>query len=438
VVYSLRLAYLRRVDDACGPRIITFPDSRGTGGKHSPSAFVTAQGRQSFHQAATFASSHPFGGAVHDPSTHEQAKHRRRERDPLGGEAAGDALLGDDSHVVIGGLNDPGYFPEIDAAYSPEITAPLSDFASRDEAGPSTGKRRPNGLGYTQTIYGPERSAVLGMRVSGKRESGNTRNSIRSRHQINQPVDIIEESTDAQDEREAELDSPEPPTVKVPENERTEATQTGWRAARQERLRKMAATAAAEQAAATGRAADAVSSAKDDQITQISEDLRSSSRATYESPPPVEKPARPARRPFLDNSDSQVPKSASSSSISLLRPSRRPGSGSSNSIPSSGGASVSLGTGSSSPDVGGQRGPPLLSSSGEHTRVAESTGTRSRSASEGASTMPASIGCSQPGFGSLEEVDSSILNHSQNFRVSHQRGEGPRLTSEGESDAETR
>ncbi|PWN49987.1 hypothetical protein IE53DRAFT_362725 [Violaceomyces palustris] len=137
IIHSLRLAYLRRIDDHLGPRVITFP----------------------------------FNSSDSKPST------------SLNRQVAGPShqVYGIDSHVVVAGLTDPSLHPEIDSVHSPKplggsdsfglsTPGPSRNVHHQDDASSSFANAKVgSGLRYTQTIYGPGRTGALGMRVSGRR-----------------------------------------------------------------------------------------------------------------------------------------------------------------------------------------------------------------------------------------------------------------------------
>ncbi|PWN44559.1 hypothetical protein IE81DRAFT_10662 [Ceraceosorus guamensis] len=153
VIHTLRLAYLRRIDDSVGPRVITFPAIR-----HDVGSSGHANGRE--HASARMGD---FDDAL---------------------DAEGNGQLDDfdhhpDSHVMIAGLSDANFNPELRAVCSPKprpeslirpgfMPVPPAEMVETASKGPRA-SRVGNGLRYTQTIYGPGRTGALGMRVSGKR-----------------------------------------------------------------------------------------------------------------------------------------------------------------------------------------------------------------------------------------------------------------------------
>lgn len=175
-IHALRLAYLRRIDDHAGPRVITLPSishlnvrSGSSSGRDADSGLV-----DSFADVAEedTRSSSPSGG-----------------RAAMGGamsSSSGLSPLPTNSHVFIAGLNDARYQPELATLYSPKLNsflAPRQDSRVVDLFGGLTGSSRQGaqhdsgagrgnqlaGLNYTTTILGPGRSGALGMRVSGRR-----------------------------------------------------------------------------------------------------------------------------------------------------------------------------------------------------------------------------------------------------------------------------
>ncbi|PWZ00991.1 hypothetical protein BCV70DRAFT_159603 [Testicularia cyperi] len=167
IIHSLRLAYLRRIDDHHGPRVITFPsvvaEHRPGGGVGPADGGVIESHFSTPDSLPSFASRTPASSALYN-------------------------AYGTDSHVVIAGLTDPKRNPELASVYSPVPSAsdlgPYGGFDARgaresrrssvnDETCQGDGRRRAGnaGLRHTQTIYGPGRSGALGMRVNGRRAS---------------------------------------------------------------------------------------------------------------------------------------------------------------------------------------------------------------------------------------------------------------------------
>lgn len=172
-IYTLRLAYLRKIDDHAGPRVITFPSisnlllqDQGAKSKtiKSSSSDVLAE-----NEIDKLITSSPGGGAGLDNSIWTP--------------------LPPDSHVVIAGLNDARYQPELATLYSPKLKesfASLQDnrvdlfggsgkgssrsLSQSDYNAEVSGKGKSSGgLKYTSTIFGPGRTGALGMRVNGRR-----------------------------------------------------------------------------------------------------------------------------------------------------------------------------------------------------------------------------------------------------------------------------
>ena len=175
-IHALRLAYLRRIDDHAGPRVITLPSI----------SHLNVRSGNSSSRDADSGLVDSFADVVVEEDT--------RSSSPSGGRAAmGGAMssssglspLPTNSHVFIAGLNDARYQPELTTLYSPKLNnflAPRQD-SRVDLFGGLTGSSRPGaqhgsgagrgsqpaGLNYTTTILGPGRSGALGMRVSGRR-----------------------------------------------------------------------------------------------------------------------------------------------------------------------------------------------------------------------------------------------------------------------------
>ncbi len=180
LIHSLRLAYLKRIDDHYGPRVITFPSIAQS--KQDPTASTSTQAddRPSLSNSS---SSNSFFASSSTPVSREDVPSHAIASLSLYNPF--DA----DSYVAIAGLNDPARHPELSTIHSPVPTAgdvgPFGGFGRKggrsgqqreSEAGErsSTGLedgRKPDGLSYAQTIYGPGRSGALGMRVNGRRAS---------------------------------------------------------------------------------------------------------------------------------------------------------------------------------------------------------------------------------------------------------------------------
>ena len=180
LIQSLRLAYLKRIDDRYGPRVITFPgiasgrqdaSTSSAPPLDAPTSMSTSSSSTSF-----FASS---STAVAKDGVPNRAFASLAYHNPYSA----------DSHVVIAGLTDPSRHPELATVYSPVPTVGESNLfgglgrkgarnAHALNADTLEGRsdadavgRGPGGLSYTQTIYGPGRSGALGMRVNGRRAS---------------------------------------------------------------------------------------------------------------------------------------------------------------------------------------------------------------------------------------------------------------------------
>lgn len=177
LIHSLRLAYLKRIDDHYGPRIITFPSVAS--GKQDSAGLVDAA-----PSLSTSSSSTSFFASSSTAAAHrDDVAHRATAQLPHYN------AFSADSHVVVAGLTDASRHPELTTVYSPVLTAGQSGlfggFASKGGRGRhipdvevSEGRsdsadegRRPSDLSYTQTIYGPGRSGAFGMRVNGRRAS---------------------------------------------------------------------------------------------------------------------------------------------------------------------------------------------------------------------------------------------------------------------------
>ncbi|PWO00126.1 hypothetical protein FA09DRAFT_345243 [Tilletiopsis washingtonensis] len=147
VIHSLRLAYLRHIDDVAGPRILSFPSIA-----HLDAPITGAEG--ALDEASSSSPSRRSGG----------------------GHAEAAPLPAHDSHVVVAGLTSARCHPELRAVHSPKLrgaslSSGASNAASASSAQPASGPapRVGAGLKYTNTIYGAGRSGALGMRVSGRR-----------------------------------------------------------------------------------------------------------------------------------------------------------------------------------------------------------------------------------------------------------------------------
>lgn len=180
LIHSLRLAYLKRIDDHYGTRIITFP-SVASNQQDVASTNATSGGAGPSMTASTSSAS------FFAPSSSSAA------REDLSYRAAASmshySPFSTDSHVVVAGLTDASRHPELATVYSPVPTVgelgPFGGFAHKSARGShSNGTdrlkdssdafndgRKTTNLSYTQTIYGAGRSGALGMRVNGRRAS---------------------------------------------------------------------------------------------------------------------------------------------------------------------------------------------------------------------------------------------------------------------------
>lgn len=156
-IHSLRLAYLRHIDDAAGPRVLSFASISHLDAPLSSAALDD-------DDAPGSSSSPPRG---------------RRSANGVHADAA--ALPAHDSHVVVAGLTSARYNPELRAVHSPKLrggsslptaATPSTAVASSSVPPAAPGPAAPRvgaGLKYTNTIYGAGRTGALGMRVSGRR-----------------------------------------------------------------------------------------------------------------------------------------------------------------------------------------------------------------------------------------------------------------------------
>jgi hypothetical protein len=168
-IYALRLAYLRKIDDHAGPRVITFPSILNL-----PQREIGTPSRTGARISGQISSQENDGSG-------------------LGAENSVLSPLPSDSHVVIAGLNDARYQPELATLHSPKLSSILSpsEDAHLDLFGSSSRnngegssrslpqaeliadgasrRKGSGGLKYTSTILGPGRTGALGMRVNGRR-----------------------------------------------------------------------------------------------------------------------------------------------------------------------------------------------------------------------------------------------------------------------------
>lgn len=209
LIHSLRLAYLKRIDDHYGPRIITFP-SVASGGPGAAALGSQADARPSL---STSSSSTSFFAPSVNAAYKEDAASRAATSLSRAGQYSAD------SHVVVAGLTDSSRHPELATIYSPLPTVaksgPYGGFAHRNgrlgyapnsgssdgTVDPLEGGHKPNNLSYTQTIYGAGRTGALGMRVNGRRAS--KRVSINAANSPAPPVEEKDASATDQDQLEA-------------------------------------------------------------------------------------------------------------------------------------------------------------------------------------------------------------------------------------------
>ena len=405
MLQSLRLAYLRRVDDPAGPRIITFkaPETRDQTEQEDDE-------RSNGHYKASSSLSAMSGLAGFSPPTGWKRKRRR-------GQAQSRATVDTGSHVDLSGLNNPELWPELEIAHSPEISTPIADFASRRVGGPG-GK----GLGYSTTIYGPGRTGALGMRVSGKRASVDASNSLRNKFGARSTIDVIDEDSTLREQPapvgrgslEVSSASSTPVASRRISAEAKSTGQSDWRAARTERLRNLAEAADAHRQPKPSSLGDStpsgLSSLAESQSTIGPEGQITAQLAKEGSNPPgVENSESPSSRPIRPPRRTQRP--GSSSSISSLQ---------------------SSGAGSLMPLAASQSSESL-------TQPAVSAVTsRSRSASEGATTSPVpSLARNGKGFDSLEALDKMSANSGETQEMlSGSMGYNTGYTSAGASSSE--
>ncbi|SPO22756.1 related to Stress-activated map kinase interacting protein 1 [Ustilago trichophora] len=178
LIHSLRLAYLKRIDDHYGPRIITFPSiAAGREDASSSSQLDTAPSLSTSSSSTSFFASSSTAVPIDDVAN--RAMISLSHYNPFSA----------DSHVVVAGLTDATRHPELATIYSPVPTVgesgPFGGFGRKGGRGRHPAEiditedrsdaledgHRPGNLSYTQTIYGPGRSGALGMRVNGRRAS---------------------------------------------------------------------------------------------------------------------------------------------------------------------------------------------------------------------------------------------------------------------------
>lgn len=177
LIHSLRLAYLKRIDDHYGPRIITFPSL--TTSKHDAATSAPDQAEMPASLSTSSSSSTSFFASSSTMALREAGDGSNLAF------LSRQSLFGAESHVVVAGLTDASRHPELATVYSPvpavgEASGLFGGFAhknGRNAIAASTGQidhadgQRSGGLSYTKTIYGPGRSGALGMRVDGRRAS---------------------------------------------------------------------------------------------------------------------------------------------------------------------------------------------------------------------------------------------------------------------------
>lgn len=197
LILSLRLAYLRRVDDHAGPRVITVPDIVNLPNKsqklQQQNVSESLRTQRSFTDLDQIISaSTGIAGDVNKNEIQEdESVHSIIPPYPK------------DSLVVIAGLNDARKHPELTTLHSPKFTAETLQSVGRQGDDPflvdSSGAMNGNGelrdanrnraaslgaggLKHTTTIYGPGRTGALGMRVTGRRNvsiEGRRRKNLR-------------------------------------------------------------------------------------------------------------------------------------------------------------------------------------------------------------------------------------------------------------------
>lgn len=177
LVLSLRLAYLRKIDDHTGPRVLSVTDVHHST-HHDPQQAIWASSEASTSSLDVYGTSSAIDGDL-----------LSAQLDQYDTQLNNLPFYARDSAVVVSGLNDTRYQPELTTLHSPKLG---SDDLGEPEfwgASPASGSylgsaveedssiRRdrngtsPGSLGYTTTIYGPGRTGALGMRVSGRRNT---------------------------------------------------------------------------------------------------------------------------------------------------------------------------------------------------------------------------------------------------------------------------
>ncbi|UZJ54276.1 hypothetical protein CBS101457_003596 [Exobasidium rhododendri] len=176
-IHALRLAYLRRIDDHAGPRVITLP-------------FISHLAQSERHGLDGIDANTPKASTSNAfVEVIEEFQHSSSPS--IGGLSNSSVLtpLPANSHVVVAGLNDARYQPELARLHSPKLNSLLlpqqdslsafpgnaerrsTKWSSQRSSSTPTAERSQNAgkLKYTTTILGPGRSGALGMRVNGRR-----------------------------------------------------------------------------------------------------------------------------------------------------------------------------------------------------------------------------------------------------------------------------
>lgn len=197
LILSLRLAYLRKVDDHAGPRVITVPDI-----VNAPNR--THKSRQQNVSQSSLRPQRSFTDLDHIISSPTVAAEQLRNTQE--GEEANHSIIPPypkDSLVVLSGLNDARKHPELTTLHSPKFTPESLHIAGkqgddsfltgssqlingqgevRDANRNRAASLGASGLKHTTTIYGPGRTGALGMRVTGRRNvsiEGRRRKNLR-------------------------------------------------------------------------------------------------------------------------------------------------------------------------------------------------------------------------------------------------------------------
>lgn len=196
LILQLRLAYLRKVDDHVGPRVISVSDianlptpraAPGGGGTATPRQYDgAAQGPSSLYSSGSLG----IAGVSSAVGFDAKGSARDDAAPSFHGTASTRFPYSNTSPIAIAGLNDVRYQPELATLHSPKIAderltdpaywtsprqgagedAPQQQTRQRQSRTPELQRIGSSGsLGYTTTIYGPGRSGALGMRVAGRR-----------------------------------------------------------------------------------------------------------------------------------------------------------------------------------------------------------------------------------------------------------------------------